>query len=122
MDASFNLFDALIKTSFQGSVLVLLVLTVQRIFGRRLGPRWRHALWFLVLIRLAMPSTITSTASVFNLLTPSHVGSRGASSPSETADQAPREMLQTKSTSASLLTATGHTTSTAGSHSLTTHV
>ena len=58
----------LLKASWQGGVLILLVLAVQWAFGRRLSPRWRHALWLLVLIRLALPSTIPSPVSLFNLL------------------------------------------------------
>ena len=49
-------------------MLILLVLAVQWAFGRRLSPRWRYGLWLLVVARLALPWTIPSSVSVFNLL------------------------------------------------------
>jgi beta-lactamase regulating signal transducer with metallopeptidase domain len=58
----------LLKASWQAAVLVLLVLAVQWAFGRRLSPRWRYGLWLLVVARLALPWTIPSSVSVFNLL------------------------------------------------------
>src|ERR1035441_3328824 len=59
---------ALLKASWHAAVLILLVLTVQWAFGRRLSPRWRYGLWLLVIARLALPWTIPSSVSVFNLL------------------------------------------------------
>src|ERR1035437_1470407 len=58
----------LLKASWQAAVLILLVLIVQWAFGRRLSPRWRYGLWLLVVARLALPWTIPSAVSVFNLL------------------------------------------------------
>lgn len=59
---------SLLKASWQAAVLILLVLAAQRAFGRRLGPRWRYALWLLVIIRLAVPLTIPSSVSLFNVV------------------------------------------------------
>jgi beta-lactamase regulating signal transducer with metallopeptidase domain len=59
---------SLLKASWQAAVLILLVLAVQWVFGRRLSPRWRYGLWLLVVARLALPWTIPSPVSVFNLL------------------------------------------------------
>ena len=63
----------LLKASWQSTVLILLVLAAQWIFGAQLKPRWRYALWLLVLVRLALPWTIPSPASVFNFVDFSHV-------------------------------------------------
>lgn len=52
----------------EASVLIVLVLAVQWLCGRRLKPRWRHALWLLVMVRLTVPWTIPSPASLFNLM------------------------------------------------------
>jgi beta-lactamase regulating signal transducer with metallopeptidase domain len=57
----------LLKASWQAAVVILLVLAVQWAFGRRLSPRWRYGLWLLVVARLALPWTIPSPVSVFNL-------------------------------------------------------
>ncbi len=61
-------FSWLVTTSWQASVLVLLVLLIQWIFGRWLTARWRYALWFLVLGRLMLPALPSSGLSVFNLI------------------------------------------------------
>ena len=45
----------LIATSWQVALLVVLVLVLQRMLGRWLTPRWRYALWLLVLARLFLP-------------------------------------------------------------------
>ena len=58
----------LLKMSAEASILILLVLAAQWLFGPRLKPRWRYALWLLVLLRLALPETIPSPASLFNVL------------------------------------------------------
>ena len=66
----------LLKASWQAAVLILLVLVVQWAVGRRLNPRWRYGLWLLVVARLALPWTIPSSVSVFNLLSYSQGGRR----------------------------------------------
>ena len=45
----------LVEASWQVAVLVGLVLIAQLVFGRFLTPRWRYALWLLVVVRLAIP-------------------------------------------------------------------
>jgi beta-lactamase regulating signal transducer with metallopeptidase domain len=68
MESFLSHFPHLLKTSAQASILIVLVLAAQWICGRRLQPRWRCALWLLVLLRLALPWTIPSPASLFNVL------------------------------------------------------
>lgn len=58
----------LLKVSAQGAILIVLVLAVQWFFGTRLQPRWRYALWVLVLLRLALPWTIPCPVSLFAIL------------------------------------------------------
>ena len=58
----------LLKASWQGAVIIVLVLAALYVLGRRLTPRWRCALWLLVVLRLAMPWTVPSALSLFNLL------------------------------------------------------
>lgn len=60
-------FAWLLRTSWQASVLVGLVLLTQRLFRKKLSPGWRYALWMLVLARLVMPVSPQSPASLFNL-------------------------------------------------------
>ncbi len=50
-----GLFDWLVLVSWQAGVLVLLVLLVQRLGRRWLGPRLRYLLWLPVFLRLIVP-------------------------------------------------------------------
>jgi len=68
MQTLFFSLPSLLKMSGQAAILILLVLAAQWLCGRRLQPRWRCALWLLVLFRLALPWTIPSPASLFNVL------------------------------------------------------
>jgi len=56
------------RVSLQAGVLVVLVLVVQWLFRKQLPPRWRCALWLLVVVRLLLPFSPGSAASIFNLL------------------------------------------------------
>lgn len=56
-----------LTASCQASLLALIILVSQSMMGRWLSPRWRYALWSVVLIRLMMPIAPGSTLSVFNL-------------------------------------------------------
>ena len=47
--------DWLFRTSWQVAALVLLILAAQQILGSRLSPRWRYALWWVVVLRLVLP-------------------------------------------------------------------
>jgi beta-lactamase regulating signal transducer with metallopeptidase domain len=67
MPAIFSHLPVLLKMSAEASILILLVLTAQWLCGPRLRPRWRSVLWLLVLLRLALPWTIPSPASLFNV-------------------------------------------------------
>lgn len=64
------LFGLLLETSYKGSVAIVMVTIAITVFGRKLGARARYALWLLVLLRLALPVTVSSTWSVFNLVAP----------------------------------------------------
>ncbi len=73
----------LLRTSWQASVLVLLVLAAQWLFRGRLNARWQYALWLLVVARLAMPSLPTSSWSVFNVV---HYAARETAAPRTNSD------------------------------------
>jgi beta-lactamase regulating signal transducer with metallopeptidase domain len=60
-----QVFGWLLSASWQASVLALFVLMAQRVLGSRLNPRWRNALWLLVLVRLILPVLPESTLSLF---------------------------------------------------------
>ncbi|MDD5350969.1 MAG: M56 family metallopeptidase, partial [Chthoniobacteraceae bacterium] len=54
-------------TSWETSIVVLLVLGTQWLFQRRLPARWRYALWFLVILRLIVPALPHSPLSLQRL-------------------------------------------------------
>lgn len=56
----------LMRTTLQAGVLVLLIVAVQAVFRDRLTPRWRYALWIILLVRLVVPWAPESSLSVYN--------------------------------------------------------
>ncbi len=60
------LFDWLLRASWQAAVLVLIVLLTQWALQKRLSARGRYALWFLVLLRLALPMSPRTAFSIYN--------------------------------------------------------
>jgi beta-lactamase regulating signal transducer with metallopeptidase domain len=67
----FTLLGWLVDATLKGSVAILLIAVVQRLVGRRLDARWRHAVWLVVFLRLIVPIAPSSSWSIFNLL-PAH--------------------------------------------------
>jgi Tol biopolymer transport system component/beta-lactamase regulating signal transducer with metallopeptidase domain len=61
-------FDWLGQTTLIGSVVICLILVIQKTLGGRLGPRWCHALWLVLLIRMILPWAPSSRLSLFNLI------------------------------------------------------
>jgi len=64
----FTLLGWLVDATLKGSVLVVLIAIAQQIIGDRVGARWRHALWLVVILRFLLPVAPASRWSVFNLL------------------------------------------------------
>jgi beta-lactamase regulating signal transducer with metallopeptidase domain len=67
MNIESRFLPLLLKASWQAALVILLVLAARYALGRRWNPRWRHALWWLVVARLALPFTIPSRVSLFNV-------------------------------------------------------
>jgi beta-lactamase regulating signal transducer with metallopeptidase domain len=61
-------FGWLLRSSGQAAILTVLILLVKTCLKQRLDGRWRHLLWLLVLVRLALPVSPPSPASLFNYL------------------------------------------------------
>src|SRR5689334_15202145 len=57
-----------LRASWQAAVLALVIGVIQAAFGKRLAPRWRYALWGLVVARLLMPGGVRTHASAWNYL------------------------------------------------------
>ena len=56
------------RSSVQASVLAIVIWLVCRVLGTHLSARWRCRLWFLVIVRLALPFSLPSPVSIFNLI------------------------------------------------------
>lgn len=52
-----SVFDPLLRMSVQASAVILVVLALRAFLTGRLSGRWLHALWIVVLVRLALPWT-----------------------------------------------------------------
>ncbi|MGD8501640.1 MAG: M56 family metallopeptidase, partial [Phycisphaerales bacterium] len=61
-------FEWLVRTTLQASLLICLILLLQTVLRGRLGVRWHYCLWLLLLVRMALPWTPQSRASLFNLI------------------------------------------------------
>jgi bla regulator protein BlaR1 len=61
------IFSWVLTTTWQASVLAVLVLLAQWLLGARLNPRWRHALWLLVVLRLVLPALPASNLSLYQI-------------------------------------------------------
>jgi beta-lactamase regulating signal transducer with metallopeptidase domain len=58
--------DWLFRTTVEGSVLILTVLTLSHVLGGRLGPRWRVVLWTLVGLKLLVPAFMPAMPGLGN--------------------------------------------------------
>ena len=85
-------FSWLLQTTLVGSIVIGLILAAQKALGGRLGPRWSHALWLLLLIRLVLPGAFPGQIDLFNLL-PSSDRQIELQQPVDTAEQ--REVSET---------------------------
>ena len=70
LQCSGEFLDWLWRASWQASVVIVLVLVLQWLLRKHLSARWRHALWLLVVVRLALPWSLESRVSLFNLFSP----------------------------------------------------
>lgn len=61
-----SLFLALLRASWQASVLIVLVLLLRWLLRKALPPEWRFWFWILVLVRLSLPFSLESPLSIFN--------------------------------------------------------
>lgn len=62
-----SLFAWVLETSWQAGILALVIVFAQTVFRRRLSPAWRYGLWYLLIVRLLLPSTPQTSWSIYNL-------------------------------------------------------
>ncbi|MCU6792094.1 M48 family metalloprotease [Paenibacillus sp. WQ 127069] len=61
-----KLFDWVWSVSIMASVLVVLIIVMQRVLKHRLKPRWHYLMWLLVIVRLMLPWGPESEFSIYN--------------------------------------------------------
>ncbi|MED1945061.1 MULTISPECIES: M23/M56 family metallopeptidase [Brevibacillus] len=61
-------FTWTLYNSIEASILVILILLCQQLGKKHFPIRWHHAVWFLLLWKLAVPWSIDSTISLYNWL------------------------------------------------------
>nr|WP_275900691.1 M56 family metallopeptidase [Paenibacillus periandrae] len=60
------MFDWVWSVSIMASVLVVLIIVMQRVLKNRLKPRWHYLMWLLVIVRLMLPWGPESEFSIYN--------------------------------------------------------
>ena len=68
MTYAMSFFSWLLQTTLIATVIICLILLIQKILGDKLGPRWCHSLWLVLLIRMVLPWVPSSRLSLFNLV------------------------------------------------------
>ena len=81
-----SFFGWLLQTTLIASVVICLILLIQKMLGGKLGPRWCHALWLVLLIRMILPWAPSSRVSLLNLI-PSWDRQIQRAQPSEATEQ-----------------------------------
>lgn len=76
----------LLRSTIQASALICLILLVQLLLRHKLGARWSHALWLILLVRMVLPWAPQSRASIFNLIPQSVPQIRAERTPAEVPD------------------------------------
>jgi beta-lactamase regulating signal transducer with metallopeptidase domain/Tol biopolymer transport system component len=61
-------FGWLLQTTLIASMVICLILLIQKLLGGRLGPRWSYALWLVLLMRMILPWSPSSRVSLSNLI------------------------------------------------------
>ncbi len=61
-------FQWLVKSTLQASVVICIVLAVKILLAKKLTPRWHYILWMLVIVKMVMPVSMQSSFSIFNLI------------------------------------------------------
>lgn len=74
-------FGCVLRATAQGVAAAAVILAVQAILRRRLPAQWQYGLWFIVLLRLALPWTPESPLSLFNVVSRNPVESLEAAAP-----------------------------------------
>ncbi|NMM62707.1 peptidase M56 [Clostridium sp. P21] len=65
---NYILFNWIVQLSVSASILIVLVLAIQKLIKNRFGARFQYIIWFAVVLRLVLPQLPTSSISIFNYI------------------------------------------------------
>ncbi len=66
-----NLLDFTLRLSLTGTIIAIVIIIVKKVSGKLFSARWHYVIWFLLLVKLLIPFTVSSNVSLFNLINPS---------------------------------------------------
>jgi beta-lactamase regulating signal transducer with metallopeptidase domain len=67
-----HFFGWVIVTSIMASILVGIILLIKILFGKKLNPRWHYLLWIILVVRLILPWSPSSSFSIYSVLSNSY--------------------------------------------------
>ena len=67
LDTLSGSFAWVVHSSARACLLIAFILIVRAALRHRLAPRWRSALWLLLVVQLALPWSPESRLSIYNL-------------------------------------------------------
>ncbi|MCL5040014.1 MAG: hypothetical protein M1299_09370 [Firmicutes bacterium] len=73
-----ELFNLVVSSSIMASLLIGLILAFKHLFRDKLEARWHYYIWFLLIVRLALPTLPASFFSLYNLLPAKLIAPSGA--------------------------------------------
>ncbi len=65
---NYIMFNWIVQLSVAATILVVLIITLQKLFKNRFGAKFQYIIWFAVIIRLIIPQLPTSSISIFNYI------------------------------------------------------
>ncbi|MGC6176616.1 M56 family metallopeptidase [Lacrimispora sp. 38-1] len=68
MDWLVRVFLCILKSSFTGSILILVVIGVLKIFNKKISTRVKNWIWILVLIKILIPVYGNADTNIFSIL------------------------------------------------------
>ncbi|WP_257138131.1 M56 family metallopeptidase [Bacillus toyonensis] len=71
-----SIFDWVIETSILASVLVGFIICIKIVLKNWLTPRWKYALWLILIVRLILPWLPESSFSIYSILSKGYESSQ----------------------------------------------
>ena len=65
-----GLFGWVLQTTWQATILAVLIILAQTLLRHRLSAGWRYGLWLLLVVRLVLPAAPQTAWSIFNIAKP----------------------------------------------------